>query len=672
MAGLIAALPGLGQSILINEVVPVSAAENGGVELYVPGTSACDLGGWSLVSMSGDPGELVGTWRWHQPTLVPGHGHLWIPACSHAEGKEHCIPIGTGARCGSFLLIGPDRRSIADVFAWTALPSGISVGRESDGSSHRAFFPKPTPGAGNTPRSAVHRVLPAPDVRYEEGAVRGGAPPGVEWRFTTDGSVPSISSPLFGEASSRDTPGILTLRAFAPDAVPSPCVSFTRTDPTDGPVIALRSAPEDLYDPAIGILAGGDQANYSRSGRKWQRDVEVEVIDHTTHSHANARLAVSGSGTRGLPKKSFKLFRADPTPDDPLGPWKEVILRADASPNAFLRNLFMERVARSGAHVDVQPSTAVPLYLNGRSMGLYRAMPAKNSDWLLGLCDAEDVDIMDGPAGRTVHGGRKSYAHMVEQLLGDASLDRLKGVIDHLSLIDLACFDLWTGRADHDLNMRCWRPQVAGGRWRWIMYDMDLWAPPDEHTVDRMCSDAMPASPWLPVILSRTDLRDAFLARFTAWMATSLSPEHASVLADSIAIANRKLMRDDYARWKDTLAMPSPDAALNELQAHILRRPAELMAQLAHRSHLTVANVSVQVIPENAGTVALEDLPLTGSACAFHTFAHVPLHLKAAAAPGYEFVEWEGAQASGNEALVDAARVRRVRAVFRLAGTTRK
>lgn len=672
MAGLIATLPGLGQSILINEVVPASALHDGGVELYVPGAATCDLNGWSLVAMSGDPGELAGTWRWHQPTPVPGHGHLWVPVCGNGEVKEGCIPFRAGASCGSFLLIGPDRSSIADVFAWTALPSGISVGRENDGSSHRAFFLQPTPGARNITGSAVHRVLPVPDAHLEDGRVRGLPPAGVEWRFTKDGSVPTISSPLYAEALVVGEPGVLTLRAFALDAVPSSCVSFTRTDRSDGPVVALRSAPEGLYDPITGILAGGDQANYSRSGGKWRRDVEVEVIDGPVHTHTNARFAVSGSGTRGLPKKSFKLFRADPDPDDPLGPWKEVMLRADASPNAFLRNLFMERIARNGAHVEVQPSTVVPLYLNGRSMGTYRAMPAKNSDWLLRRCDAEDVDIIDGPAGRALHGGRRSYAHMLEQLLGDASLEQLEGMLDPLSLIDLACFDLWTGRGDHDLNVRCWRPQDPAGRWRWIMFDMDLWAPFDEHTVDRMCSDVVPASPWLPVILARTDMRDALLARFTAWMATSLSPEHASVLADSIAMANRQLMRDDYARWKDTLAMPAPEAALKELQAHILRRPSVLFEQLARRTHLPLAEVAVQVVPANAGTVVIEELHLTGSACGFHTFAHVPLHLRATAAPGYELVEWEGAQANGNEAVVDAARARRIKAVFRLAGTTRK
>ncbi|MBK8340839.1 MAG: CotH kinase family protein [Flavobacteriales bacterium] len=73
-----------------------------------------------------------------------------------------------------------------------------------------------------------------------------------------------------------------------------------------------------------------------------------------------------------------------------------------------------------------------------------------------------------------------------------APLDSIAMMIDVESLIELACFDLWTGRADADLNMRCYRPAQPGGRWRWVLYDMDLWAPPEDPSVERLCDGPFP------------------------------------------------------------------------------------------------------------------------------------------------------------------------------------
>src|SRR5690606_12774530 len=155
-------------------------------------------------------------------------------------------------------------------------------------------------------------------------------------------------------------------------------------------------------------------------------------------------------------------------------------------------------------------------HLNGRYWGLYRWMPAKDAEWLRHISGAEAVDVLEGPATVALSGKDTHFREARRALLGSATADSIDALIDLGSLIDLACIDLWTGRADHDLNVRCYRPRERGGRWRWVLFDMDLWAPAAENSVERMCSAPVPETPYVPQLLGHPELRPKLLARITA------------------------------------------------------------------------------------------------------------------------------------------------------------
>jgi hypothetical protein len=318
--------------------------------------------------------------------------------------------------------------------------------------------------------------------------------------------------------------------------------------------------------------------------------------------------------------------------------------------------------------VDVQPATAVPLYLNGQYQGLYRAMPAKGKEWVEHLNNGGSVDLMEGPAGVAVSGKRKRYLWMLAALDRKAPLDTLSALIDLPSLIDLACFDLWTGRADHDLNVRCWRPRDADGRWRWILYDMDLWASATDPTVSRMCGAPSLEAPYVPQLLGDPATRDLLLARMAALMATTLSSDRAELLADSLYDRYAYAMRMDRARWANEMDVPAPEAAFADLLDHVRDRDAALLGQLGKQSGLAVRTLAVSVEPAQAGTVFVEDLPLTDAERAMSLFANVPLRLTVIAAPGMEFAGWKGADGNGTTLTLATSRNRSVKAMFRPIG----
>jgi CotH kinase protein len=646
------------QHPLINEVLPSGAGADR-VELYNPTSHRMDVNGWTLANAEQSQ-------RIQGPLLIPPHGHLVLWCDRHPDkGADH-VGFTLPREGGSLLLIAPDRRTVFDVLVWPALPAGVSYGPLHDGRSDLGYFALPTLGGPN--QAGAERIMEAPRLFLRNGIVQGSANEGADVRVTRDGSLPNGTSPLLDPNEACVSGDVITARAFAANGIPSAPTSLTCACGAIG--IAISGDPVDLFGDSLGVFSGSAGANFARRGKAWQRPVRVEWHAGDSSIMCAAQLSVSGSGTRSLPKKNVKLRAEGQVFSLHGSALSEVILRADGSPHAFLRNLFMEAIAGTGANVDVQPSTPLPLYLNGKYHGLYRAMPAKDAAWSRSLCGAEHVDVIDGPSGEVLSGDRVAHKELLRELARAAPLDSLVQLMEVGSLMDLACFDLWTGRADHDLNTRCWRPAERGGRWRWILFDMDLWAPTEEGTVQRMCSDNTLASPYLPQLLAHAELRPLLLARLSAWLATSLEPTRAEALTDSLYAMNENELLADQKRWEETMHTPEPKESLALLHAHIRERPKHLLEQLERYTHQDQRRVTVRVSPPEGGYVRVEGLPLQGAERSFMAFEEAPLHLRAEARAGYGFVGWKGSRDRSPEITVEPGKVKEVKAMFRLLDTS--
>ncbi len=665
------------QHPLINEVLPadqhtITGAQGhhpDAIEIHNPGSAAMDLVGFT-VALGGTSQRITAS------LPITSHGCRVLYCDGHPErGPDH-LDLRLPRAGGTLLLIDADRVTVRDVFTWPAMPADVSIGRVRDGGKAWAFFPSPSLGSSNNGAQSSHRLLQPPIISLHDDTVTCIVEAGTSIHFTLNGSTPTIDSPLYVSPITIANARTFTARSFALDAVPS-AIAVRALVPADaGHAIALSMDPADLMDESRGIYATGDRANFSRSGEAWQRTAQVEWIGDDPRSEQAVGISIAGSGSRSAAKKNFKLFARDrfgsagPIDAPVIGAWNEVLLRADASPNALLRNLFMDAIAqRTGARADAQPSVALPLYLNGAYWGTYRALPAKNAEWLRKLSGAESVDVVDGPGAHVLSGDNEHYGRAINALIRKAPMDSLAMMIDLNSLIDLACFDLYTGRADHDLNVRCWRSKTRDGKLRWILFDMDLWAPPEENSLERMCSASTIETPYVRQVLENTGLRDRLIARLCALLATELSPARGTSLAYSLFTANAAMMQKDFDRWKTEMPIPDPEACINALREHITTRPAHLLSQLAQRMRLQPRMIDARVEPANAGSIDVEDLRLTSDRRNVVAFAHVPMRFTAHVNDGMEFIGWEVTGVSGKipsmSITVDPAKTRSLRALFR-------
>lgn len=636
------------------------------IEVYNAGNSPTDLLGYTFAIT----GMIQ---RIETSVLVPAKGYrvLWCDNTSD-EGPDH-LALSLPRLGATLLLIAPDRVTVLDLFAWPALPAGVSMGRERDGERAWGYFAVPTPGYSNLRSLAATRCLAMPTIRIDGDRALITATNDATIHFTLDGTLPQSDSPLYTTPILAGTGAVLRARCFAKDAIPSPCAQYSLGIPDDA--WALTISPEDLWGEHG--IADRTSGNYARKGPKWQRSAGLQ--HGSDPDILPVGIAISGSGSRSLAKKNFRLFARDRFGSD--GPiqlpdgsaWREVMLRGDATANAFLRNSFIaEVVHRSGDRVDVQASTSMPLYINGRFQGLYRMMPAKNTAWAERLNAEEPVDLIEGPGVRVVSGSSAPYKRMLNAIADHAPFDTLDRLVDMGSLIDLACFDLWTGRADHDLNVRSWRPRTKNGRWRWVLFDMDLWSTPKDLTVQRMCSSSQLETPFLPQLLGMPETRDLLLARLSTLLATTLSADRAGALADSLIGTHRTAMRDDLACWKDSLEMPSPDASHEQLLTHIRQRSAPLLKQLATKTGKRIVELELVVDPPTSGSLILEGLPLTDDRKSVSVFSDVPIGLVAIPSVGMEFAGWRGADGEGAALFVAASKGRRIVATFRPIAVSRQ
>lgn len=584
---------------------------------------------------------------------VLASGQRCVVVFSSKGSGTDTVPFGLPASGGTLLLIAPDNQHVLDVAAWPSMAARTSIGRQPDGATGWSFFAEHSLGERNIPSPRLRRICSPPVASVPAGRARAGtrvrfSPEGegeVRWSLDPGAVVleegrPASEELIIGQSCT------VQAQVFSQDGLPSPIATFTYVV-EDGvlPVIAL-SVPDSC-------LAG--------------RKPGLAMVEGVGNTSLVVDWRESGSGSRSLPKRNFKLTAKGHTHFSLPTGWngRELMLRADASPHAFMRNTFIEQVvARTGANVAVQPSMPVDLYLNGRYHGLYRAMPPKDEDWMRTLHDAGSFDVLHGPSLRKVDGDRTHFHDAYEALLAASSMDTLERLIDVASLIDLACFDLWTGRADHDLNVRCYRPKEPGGRWRWVLYDMDLWAPMEENSLMRMCSEAVPAAPYLPQVLRQPELRDRFLARMVALNATVLSPTIGRRLVDSLFETHHDALTTDHALWSGLMNMPSPDVMHRDLLAFCKVRGTNVMAMLSARTRRTIVPMEVAALPVEGGSVHVGGLALADGQARFEAFAKVPLALQALPAPGWVFAGWKNGT-DDPVLVVDPADQRKVTAVFR-------
>ena len=204
------------------------------IEIHNPDAAAVNLLGWTLTDTAAQPTR----WAFPSTTLVPG-GYLVV----FASGKNRAVggmPLHTNfslATGGEFLGLFPPGNLTASNSWFPAYPvqtADVSYGLSAPtAAAQSVYFATPTPGAPNVTSNA-----PAEAVRISPGSRTFTSPatltlslttisPTAEIRYTTNRTLPTISSTLYTGPVTLSASTRIRARAFEPGRPEGPVTSET-------------------------------------------------------------------------------------------------------------------------------------------------------------------------------------------------------------------------------------------------------------------------------------------------------------------------------------------------------------------------------------------------------------------------------------------------------------
>ena len=573
-----------------------------------------------------------------------------------------------------------------------------SYARMSDGDGEWAWSPTPTPNASNVGMSFSEERLPTPEVSHESCFFNGSLtikvtiPEGCELRYTTDGSTPSRTH---GQTSKN---GIFTITAssvyrfsFIRDGYLNSKVvtrSFlTRTKAYTIPVISIAADPEDLYSDQLGIFVKGTNGRAGRGQSEpcnwnmdWERACNFEFLspDGTPLLNQETWISRCGGWTRAYIPYSFKIhavkvFEGKNTLAYPFFSAKPYLkhkmlqIRNGGNDNSCrVKDAFLHQlVATSGLDVDYQEYSPVAHYINGVYCGVINMREPNNKQHVYanyGL-DDEEIDMyeIDADSGYLqMCGTNRSWKELYNISRLSALSTYYNKVMQQLD-IDAFCnymaVQLYLGNSDWPKNnLKAFRPKAEGGRFRFILYDLDhsfytgdpfvLFSTRQNYTfntlynepVSNITQEVEVVSIFLNLLKNLT-FRKRFIDTFCLVAGSVFEPERCAEVLNRLAdrVADMQVIANSYG------TNTSPWGTTNSMISSLHSRPQVMIDALKNYGILNVRDVTPQSISLSSSVptarITVNDIYIpTGK---FNGKLFPPVVLKAEAPAGYRFVGWK-------------------------------
>ena len=475
----------------------------------------------------------------------------------------------------------------------------ISIGRSTGDSGARGdleYYIASTPGMPNAPSGFVGQapapVLSVPAGGYDQAlsvAVRD-VPAGAEIRYTSDGSVPELTSTLWTEPLVLEKTSTLRLRTFQDGHIPSTVVtaSYLIDDPSTLPRIALTTAPDNLFGPESGIYVKGSGASPhlphfgANFWREWERPVSVEFFSANgdLRLSQDAGVKIHGGWSRAAPQKSLALiarnrygnnrFELPVFEGKSLSRFKQWLLRN--SGNDWVRTLFRDAVSQKLAGslgLESQGYQPVHVYLNGEYWGIQNLRERLNEHFIAGNfgLSSDAFDLLEGDLDRRIISGDFDAFDRLLFYLRDNSpqnagfIDGVEGMMDVANFFDYMVTQIFIDNTDWPgNNVRYWRERGENGRWRWIPFDLDggfdiRHTGFDTNTLQSVLGDRNhPFQPsWLRYIfqrlLSNPVLENRFLTRFQDLINTTYSTSNVLAIFEELERQLEPEIERHIGRW---------------------------------------------------------------------------------------------------------------------------
>lgn len=440
--------------VLINEVLASNSSVNfdpdfhdycDWIEIYNPGSSTIDMGGYYLTDNWND------TTKWSIPDGISINAGSFL--IFWADGKNvnlnGCHTNFKLSKNGEKIGLYNPEGQLVDSLRYKSQITNNSFGRKPDGGTEWFFFGDPSPGLSNGDQVFQQVLSPKFSLKngfYNEGQKTGLScdSPGAVIRYTIDNSEPTNDSPIYTDSitiSSRTgetnyyslfrtnadphmwlpewvppegeifKATVIRARAFEDNKRPSRIITKTyfvgdnvEEKYSTIPVISVVSEEKNLFNNSTGIYVPGvrHRPGDSESGNYfmgWERpahieyfkengkiafsqDVGIKIQGGTSPASPQKGLHVIARNDYGNNRINYRIFRNSRSPAKDLKEFKRFIIRAWGS--TILAGLFNDAYVQNQlaeTDLDIQAYQPAVVFINGEFWGLHEVREANKNSW---------------------------------------------------------------------------------------------------------------------------------------------------------------------------------------------------------------------------------------------------------------------------------------------------
>ncbi len=602
----------------ISEAVPLNKQYLAGpyktyhdfVELHNRTDSEIDLTGWYLSDNSEEPrkGSLDGV-------TVPANGYVVIILSSegiNTPSGYKVLDFGLSSS-GETLCLSKGDETVDCVYI-PQVGQNTAYGRP-DGRDEFTLLASVTPNAKNSAEATA--VTPEPTASLAQGVYSDTS---ITLEFSGEGNIYytlDCSEPT--SASTRYTsPITLTkttvIRCFAlADGKKMSKISdltYVINEPDTLETITIVTTPENLWDHYSGIYATGPNAaaefpyNGANYYNRWEREATVSFFDKNGGGFSEyCGIRIFGGLSRALPKKSFAVFFRSSYgngqlnyqlfEDDDLSVYEAFVLRNTGQDWKYtqMRDAMITTMANEMLGIDVQNCRPVVVYLNGEYWGLYFIREKLNENYVAGHYNVDaseaEVAVANGHTSAD-YKALVSFASSNDMTVKE-NYEYVCSLMDVENYADYIAAQMIIANTDNG-NIRFFT--YEGGKWRWIMYDVDqsfraaYFDTVEDHLNPNGTGGGNNFSTRLiNALLTNPEFKDMFLTKMAWQMNNVWSVENVNAYIDIFAGMIQNDVARDRIRWERDYE--SWVTAVESLRTFIKARGAYMLEDVQNYFSLT-------------------------------------------------------------------------------------
>ena len=374
------------------------------------------------------------------------------------------------------------------------------------------------------------------------------------------------------------------------------------------PIISIITDSLNLFQLDSGIYIIGNNRNFSKRGKAWERLAHLEYFDGNGESklEQNIGIRIHGNKGRTFPQKSIRLYARSEYGkskfnyrfflNKPTTEFKRLILRS-ASSNDWKNTLFKNELAQeltSNLNLCHQANIPVIVFINGEYWGIHHLSERVDEHYLneyYGV-NKDSINLLSNN-GIVEQGDATDFTELINyinthSLVENTHYNYVAEQLDINNFIDYNISQIFLSNTDWpNNNVKFWKAS-KNGRWRWIMSDCDECMSYEGYHVLGDFLNELPYHQYFEEwstflmhnLLQNKLFKKQFRNRFENLLLNNFSTTNMLNKISLLKQAYKPELMEHINRWNTPSTMDDWEEAVNGLNSFAVLRPIEMKNQL--------------------------------------------------------------------------------------------